>query len=78
MLIISARDNENNRWKRKAAKTKTERNKDVTQTLWKVWELSGFAVRLIFLQLICKVSLIFESDLELTLSSIKKKENYTS
>ena len=73
MLIISARDNENNRWKRKAVKTKTERNKGVTQALWKVWELSDFAVHLNFLQLICKVSLIFKSDLELALSSIFKK-----
>ena len=39
MLIISARDNENNRRKRKTTKTKTERNKV------KVCELNDFVVR---------------------------------
>ena len=46
MVIISARANENNRWKRQL-KTKTERKKGVTQAIVKVWELNDFAVRLI-------------------------------
>ena len=46
MLIISARDNENNIWKRKEVKTKTERNKRVTQIIAKVCELNNFVVRL--------------------------------
>ena len=46
MLIISARINENNTLKRKEVKTKTERNKRVTQTIVKVCELNNFVVRL--------------------------------
>ena len=46
MLIISARDNENDRLKRKASKTKTERNKGVMQAIVKVRELNDFVVRL--------------------------------
>ena len=46
MLIISARDNENNRWKRKRTKAKTERNKGVPQAIVKVWELNDFVVSL--------------------------------
>ena len=47
MLIISARDNENNGWKRNVTKnTKTERNKGVTQAIVKVWNLNDFVVRL--------------------------------
>ena len=48
MLIISARDNENNGWKRNATKkkTKTERNEGVTQAIVKVWDLNDFVVRL--------------------------------
>ena len=47
MLIISARDNENNGWKRNATKkTKTERNEGVTQAIVKVWDLNDFVVGL--------------------------------
>ena len=49
MLIISVRDNENNRWKRRAKKnkqTKAERNKGVMQGIVKVWELNDFVLRL--------------------------------
>ena len=36
----------------------------------KEWELNDFVVHLSFLQLICKVSLVFHSNLELALSTI--------
>ena len=45
MPIISAWDNEINGWKRNATKkTKTERNKRVTQAVVKVWDLNDFVV----------------------------------
>ena len=56
MLVISTRDNERNRWKRKAKikkkqkkekttkKTKTDRNTGVMQAIVKVWELNDFGV----------------------------------
>ena len=40
MLVVSATDNENNRWKKNATKTKTE----VTQAVAKVLELNDFVV----------------------------------
>ena len=46
MPIINVRDNEHNRWKRKAKKTKAERRKGVAQVIAKVWELNGFVARL--------------------------------
>ena len=44
-----------------------------TEAIVKGWELSGFVVHLSFLQLICKASLIFTSNLELALSIILKQ-----
>ena len=44
-----------------------------TEAIVKGWELSGFVVHLSFLQLICKASLIFKSNLELALSIILKQ-----
>ena len=38
MPITSATDNENKIWKRNSTKTKTERNKGVTQAIVKVCE----------------------------------------
>ena len=73
MLIISVRDNKNNRWKRRQ-KTKKEKNKGVTQAIVKVWELNDCAVFNVgFLQLICKASLIFKLNLEPALSIILKE-----
>ena len=46
MPIINVRHNGNNRWKRKAKKTKTERSKGMAQAIVKVWELDGFVARL--------------------------------
>ena len=46
MLVITARDNENNRWIKKATKTKTKRDKGMTQAIVKVWELNYFIVHL--------------------------------
>ena len=45
MLITSARDNKNNRWKKKR-KTNIEKKNGVAQTIVKVWELHDFVVRL--------------------------------
>ena len=74
MLIISVRDNENNWWKRKGKKTKTEKNKEDRSYSKRVrakWFCCVF--KLGFLQLICKVYLIFKSNLELALSLILKE-----
>ena len=50
-----------------------------TEAIVKGWELSGFVVHLSFLQLICKASLIFKSNLESALSIIlKQRELYES
>ena len=66
-------------YEREKQKTKTERNKGVMQAIGKVWELNDFVVCLSFLQLICKTSLIFNSDLELALSIIlTERELYES
>ena len=40
MPIISVRDNENKRWKRKA-RNKDRKEKGLTQAMVKVWELNG-------------------------------------
>ena len=47
MLIITVRDNENNRWKRNAEKKKQrqERTKG-TKAIVKGWKLNDFVVRL--------------------------------
>ena len=45
MSIITARDNENKRWKRKGKKQKQKRNKDPMQVIVKMWELNDFVVR---------------------------------
>ena len=58
---------------RERQKIKTERNKGVMETVVKVWDLNDVVVHLGFLQLICKASLIFKSNLELALSIIVKK-----
>ena len=50
-----------------------------TEAMVKGWELNGFVVHLSFLQLICKASLTFKSNLELALSTIsKQRELYES
>ena len=73
MLIISVRDNENNRWKRKGK----EGGEKGTQATVKVWELNDFVIRFGFLQSICKASSIIKSNLELALSIIlKERELY--
>ena len=73
MLIISVRDNENNRWNRKGK----EGGQKGTQAIVKVWELNDCVKRLGFLQSICKASSIIKSNLELALSIIlKERELY--
>ena len=80
MPIISVRNNKNNRWKRNAVQKKTEKNKgdrsysEMVRAKW-----SCCASKLGFLQLKCKASLIFKSNLELALSIIlKQRELYES
>ena len=69
MLIISARDNENNGWKRNATKKKNKDRKErmgdtsYSKSVRSKWFCCSF--KLGFLQLICKASLIFKSNLEL-------------
>ena len=79
---MSEIDNKNNRWKRNENKnkTKTEKNKG-DKTYSERVEAKWFccAFKLGFLQLICKVSVIFKSNLELALSIIlKERELYES
>ena len=73
------RDNETNRWKRNAKNNKrkqrkTERdkgNRSYSERVRAKWFCCAF--KLGFLQLICKGSLIFNSNLELALSIILKQ-----
>ena len=87
MSIISVSDNENNRWKRNINKqTNKNKNKDkkepggdksFSERVRAKWFCCTF--KLGFLQLICKASLIFKSNLEFTLSIIlKERELYES
>ena len=69
MQIISAGDNGNNTWKTKI--TTTERNKGVTQELNEL--VLGYNNKLGFVQLICRASLIFKSNLKLALSIFLKR-----
>ena len=74
MLIINVRDDENNRWKRKGKKTdrKTQRGgASYSESVRAKWFCCMF--KLGFVQLICKYSLIFKSNLELALSIILKE-----
>ena len=71
MLIISVKDNEINKEKRKKKKKKNrdESYSESVRDKWFCW-----AFKLGFLQLICKASLIFKSNLELALSIILKEK----
>ena len=84
MPIINVRDNENNRCKTNAKKTKTKKNTQKNKQAKKTENKKGdksyservrakrycCALNLGFLQLICKASLICKSNLELALSII--------
>ena len=68
MLIIRVRDNENKRWKRNAGKkkTKAEKNKgdkSYSEKVRPIWFCC--ALKLGFLQSVCKASLIFKSNLSI-------------
>ena len=86
MPLISVIDNENNRGNRNAKKTTTEKtNKDrkeqggksYSERMRTKWFFCAF--KLGFLQLKCKASLIFKSNLELALSIfLKQRELYES
>ena len=69
MLIISVRDNENNTWKRKA-KNKDRKEQRCDKIYSESWRAEWFCsmLKLGFLQLICKASLILKQNVELTLS----------
>ena len=72
MPIISARDNENNRWKRNGKKKRIKNKGRGKEAIVKGWELNDSVVHLSILQLICKASVILKSNLELALSIILK------
>ena len=69
MKIIDERETQKKRKKNKGDRGCSERVRDK----WFCW-----AFKLGFLQLICKASLIFKSNLEFALSIILKEENYES
>ena len=71
MPKISVKDNENNRWKRKGKNRKKQRgDASYSESVRVKWFCSAF--KLNFVQLICKASLILNSNLELALSNILK------
>ena len=70
MLIISARDNESNRWKREATKTKNKGTKEWRKVYWKPLELNDFVLFSLF-------HLLFSLSLTLIIS-IFHCLNYTS
>ena len=74
-MIISAIDNENNRWKRKATKNKDKKEQRgdarYSESVRAKWFCCAF--KLGFLQLIFRGSLIFKSNWELALSIILKQ-----
>ena len=81
MMLMSVSGNENNRWKRKAEKKqrqkRTRGDGGCSERVRAKWFCCAF--KLGFLQLICKASLIFKSNLELPLSVIlKQRESYES
>ena len=82
MPMTSVRDNENNRWKRNQKTTKKETGKNkMEQSYSERVRAKRFssAFKLGFLQLICKASLNFKSNLELNLSiTLKERESYES
>ena len=80
MSIISVRDNENKRWKKsrkkqkqtnKKSKKKQRRGASYSESVRAKWFCCAF--RLGFIQLICKASFIFKSNLELALLIIVKE-----
>ena len=76
MLIISVRDHESNRRKRKA-KNKGRKEQMSDTSYIKIVRAKWFcyAFKLGFIQSICKESLIFKRNLELTLSTIWKERH---
>ena len=74
-MLISAGDNENNRWKRKTTKNKDRKQKSIDANYRETVRAKCLccAFKLGFLQLICKVSLVFKSNLESALSIIWKE-----
>ena len=71
MLIISVRDNKNNRWKTKNKEGKEQRSNTGYSESVRAKDCPVFNVS--FLQLICKASLIFKLNLEPALSIILKE-----
>ena len=74
MSIINVRDNENNRWKRKAKNKERKKQRSGTSYSENVRaKCFCCTFKLGFIQLIHKTSLIFKSNLELVLSIILKE-----
>ena len=79
MPIISVTDNENNRWKRDTNKKTKQKETSGRGRGGRSYserlrvKLFCLAFKLGFLQLICKASLIFKSNLELALSIVLKQ-----
>ena len=86
MLIVSVRDNENNRWKKNTKATtknnnnnnknkqrqkRTRENRSCSESVRAKWFCCAF--KLGFLQLMSKAFLTFKSNLELALSIILKE-----
>ena len=76
MMTISARDNENNTWKRSTPDRKKQRgDASYSESVKANWFCSAF--KLGFFQLIFKASLILKLNFELPLSIIlKERESY--
>ena len=80
-MILSVRDKENNRRKRNAKKNKDRKEQwgDASYSESVRAKLLCFGFKLAFIQLMCKASSIFKSNLELALSIIsKERELYKS
>ena len=90
IITVKDKDNGNNRWKRNSQKKlnnqtnkdrKEQGNRSYSESVRAKWFCCASKFKWLsgFLQLICKVSLIFKSNLELALSIIlKQRELYES
>ena len=72
MLIISMRDDENNRWKKNKKQANTQKNKGgktIVEGERVKANSCAFKLKLGFFQMICKPALIFKLNEELALSN---------
>ena len=77
MPIINVRDNEKNRWRRKAENKKNRKKQrsgaSYSESVRAKWFCCAFKSG--FVQIVCKASLIFKYNLELALSIILKERD---